>query len=260
MQRIYLRKHLASLLVLLLCPISNALCQKSGVVLQIPESFFNEVLAAAFRKQIPLEFSIANFRIADEFRNSDELNENAEVNRGNMMSRPREIFSYVSLLAANKHFFGYPDDSFEGECRQTVRMIEFLGDERTRVIIKPGTIRARMAFSGNTDVPFVGCLPFNGIADALITPQLDQASRTIVARIEVESVELNGTAGVGSTLIAKLVQSSIDKKLNPLQLAKLDSIGFDFPIAGSSIKLQPGNVIFSAEDQSLKIYIDYSVQ
>ena len=56
----------------------------------------------------------------------------------------------------------------------------------------------------------------------MIDLEFDQASQRLVARARVLNVNLSGTGGVGGTVVAKLVQSSIDKKINPIELIQLN--------------------------------------
>ena len=45
-----------------------------------------------------------------------------------------------------------------------------------------------------------------------------------------QKVILNGTGGVGGAMIANLLQSSIDRRLNPIEIMRLDKLSFAIPI------------------------------
>jgi hypothetical protein len=73
-------------------------------------------------------------------------------------------------------------------------------------------------------------MDFAGVADANIDLEFDRDAQRLVGRARVENVNLNGTGGVGGTMVARTLQNSIDKKLNPIELLKLESLSFGFPI------------------------------
>ena len=83
---------------------------------------------------------------------------------------------------------------------------------RTAVRFRDGKILAPLAFSGSYNPPFVGCVPFSGWAESVIDLEFDQNSQRLIARARVLNVNLNGTGGIGGSVVAKLVQGSIDKK------------------------------------------------
>lgn len=68
------------------------------------------------------------------------------------------------------------------------------------------------------------------MAEADVDLEFDAATQRLVGRVWVTNVNLNGTGGIGGTVIAKLIQGSIDKKLNPIEILSLDKISFGLPI------------------------------
>lgn len=98
---------------------------------------------------------------------------------------------------------------------------------------RDGKILAPLAFAGNYNPPFVGCVAFSGWAESSIDLEFDQNAQRLVARVRVLNVNLNGTGGIGGSVVAKLVQSSIDKRINPIELFQLSKLSFAVPLKGS---------------------------
>ena len=101
---------------------------------------------------------------------------------------------------------------------------------RTAVRFREGKIYVPIAFSGSYAPPFIGCVGFSGWAETNLDLEFDQTGQRLVGRVRVLNVNLNGTGGVGGSVIAKLIQGSIDKKLNPIEIMRLDKISFGVPI------------------------------
>jgi hypothetical protein len=69
---------------------------------------------------------------------------------------------------------------------------------------------------------------------------------------------LNGTAGVGGTLIAKMVQSSIDKKINPIEIIRMDKVSFLVPVQNSgNMRMKATNIRSEILNGALNIYVEY---
>jgi hypothetical protein len=132
---------------------------------------------------------------------------------------------------------------------------------RTAVRFREGKILAPLAFSGGYSPPFVGCVDFAGWAETNIDLEFDQANQRLVARAFVSNVSLNGTGGVGGTVIAKMIQSAIDKKVNPIELMKLDKISFTVPIQNSAtMKMKAVGVRHEVVNGAVNVHIIYEFQ
>lgn len=115
-------------------------------------------------------------------------------------------------------------------CNQAVTILREMNGVRTAVRFREGKVYVPLAFSGNYDPPFVGCVEFAGWAEANIDLEFDQAGQRLIGRARVLDVNLNGAGGLGGTVIARMVQASIDKRLNPIEIVRLDSLSFGVPI------------------------------
>lgn len=72
------------------------------------------------------------------------------------------------------------------------------------------------------------------------------------------NVSLNGTGGVGGNVIARMVQSSIDRKLNPIEIIKLDKISFMLPIQNSgNLRMRAVGVRHELVNGAINVHIAY---
>lgn len=116
------------------------------------------------------------------------------------------------------------------KCSESVKILREMNGVRTAVRFREGKIYVPLAFSGNYNPPLIGCLEFAGWAETNIDLEFDRAGQRLIGRVRVLNVNLNGTGGVGGSVIARLLQSSIDKKLNPIEVIQLDKLSFAIPI------------------------------
>ncbi len=206
--------------------ISAASAQKTEITISLNEQFFDALLDGMYQNSSPIEFSIASSGAADARQKSSE----------------------VSTFAPS----GKP------ACKQVIQLLRENNGVRSAVRFRDGKIFSPLAFSGNYNPPFVGCVQFSGYAETNIDLEFDLASQRLVARARVFNVSLNGTAGIGSSVIAKLVQSSIDKKINPIEIIRMDKLSFLLPIQnGANLRMKATGVRHEIENGTLKIHIAY---
>ena len=197
--------------------------QKAEVTISLNEAFFDAALEAVFQSGAPLEFSIA--------QNSGPENP----------SRP-------------------PSNSFApgAACSETIKIQREIGGVRTAVRFREGKILAPLAFSGNYNPPFIGCVAFSGWAESVIDLEFDQNAQRLFARARVLNVNLTGTGGLGSSVVAKLVQGSIDKKINPIELFQLSKLSFALPVKGAGdIQMRATGIRHELQNGVINVVVSY---
>lgn len=146
------------------------------------------------------------------------------------------------------------------ECRETIRIAREMNGVRTAVRFRDGKIMAPVAFNGSYRFPLVGCVDFAGWAETLVELEFDAANQRVMARAKVQSVSLNGTAGIGKNLLAPLVQTALDKKINPIELIRIDRLSFAFPIdQTSTIKVRAVGFRPVVQNGLLTIFLPYEI-
>ena len=143
-------------------------------------------------------------------------------------------------------------------CNESIKILRESNGVRTAVRFREGRIYLPLAFSGNYAPPFIGCVGFAGWAEANIDLEFDQNSQRLIGRARVLNVNLNGTGGVGGTMIAKMLQSSIDKKLNPIEILSLDKVSFGIPIQRTgNIRMRATGMRPEISNGLLNIHVTY---
>lgn len=211
--------------------ISVASAQKAEVTISLNEPFFDALLDSVFQNYDPPQFSIAQAGGYDSGSSSTDA-----------------LFGFRGPSAATE----------PGFCTETVKILRENNGVRTAVRFREGKVYVPLAFSGGYAPPFIGCVDFAGMAEADVDLEFDVATQRLVGRARVTNVNLNGTGGIGGTVIAKLIQGSIDKKLNPIEILSLDKISFGLPIPNTgTIKMKATGVRPEILNGSVQIRITY---
>ncbi|MEP6787368.1 MAG: hypothetical protein ABJB40_02975 [Acidobacteriota bacterium] len=143
-------------------------------------------------------------------------------------------------------------------CDESIKILREMNGVRTAVRFREGKIYMPLAFSGSYAPPFVGCLDFAGWAEASLDLEFDQNGQRLVGRARVLNVNLNGTGGFGSGAITKMIQNSIDKKLNPIEILTFDKISFGVPVQKSgNLRMKAVGVRPELGSGVVNIHIDY---
>jgi hypothetical protein len=200
---------------------SAAKAQKTEITVILNEQFFDSLLDAVYQNSSPIEFPIAS-------------------NGSDASLRGVSAFAPAPL------------------CRQAIQLLRENNGVRSAVRFRDGKIFAPLAFTGNYSPPFIGCVNFAGFAETNIGLEFDQNGQRLIAHANVLNVSLNGTGGLGGSVIAKLVQSSIDKKINPIEIIRMDKMSFMFPVQnGGNIRMKATGMRHEIENGLLKIHIAY---
>ena len=189
-------RKLAAAFIFLPVLFVSGFAQRSEITISFNEQFFDSLLDAVFQNAGPIEFPIAE-------------------NRGE---------------SAQPAGFSFAPSRKAPACTESVRLLREVGGVRTAVRFRDGKIYAPLAFSGSYSPPFIGCVEFSGWAETNVDLQFDQNGQRLIARAQVLNVSLNGTGGLGGTVIARMLQGSIDKKINPIEVVRLDKLSFLIPM------------------------------
>lgn len=211
---------------------SSAFAQRAEVTVSLNEQFFDTFLDALYQHGSPPEFPLSQNRI----------NQRDEVAKSREAGFVRASFGEISNVA----------------CTESIKMLRELNGVRTAVRFREGKIYVPLAFSGSYSPPFVGCVDFAGWAEANVDLEFDQEGQRLLARMQVLNVSLNGTGGVGGNVVAKMVQSAIDKKVNPLEILQLEKMSFVVPVQNSGkMKMRAVGIRNEVVNGALNVHIAY---
>lgn len=229
------KRYFAATVLSLLLFIAQAHAQRTEISIGLSEHFFDTVIDALFQNGEPPEFSIGS-----------------NLNRiDNIVPDSRR----TSLASGYSHSF-LPVSAVN--CRQSIRLNREINGVRTAVRFRDGKILAPMAFNGSYNPPLVGCVDFSGWAETTIDLRFDQENQRLVAEAKVQKVHLSGTNGIGGELIGKMVQSSIDRRINPIEIIKMDKVSFVLPVQNSgNLKMKAVGVKPEIVNGVLVVRIEY---
>jgi len=230
-------KKILSLVFAVLTFVSLTNAQKAEVMVSLNEQFFDSLLDAMFKNfnapEFPLAMNSPKFKVQSP--NSSVLS-----------------FSDDNTLIQN------PKSKIQN-CSETIRLQREIEGVRTAVRFRDGKIYTPLAFSGSYNPPLIGCVDFQGFAETNIDLEYDKQTQKLVGRVRVLNVQLSGTGGIGGSLIAKLVQSSIDKKINPIEILQADKLSFVVPIknANASLRMKATGIRYEVTNGALNVHIAY---
>lgn len=179
--------------------VTSAAAQRTEVALTVNEQFFDALLDATFKHFDPPQFSIA---MIDPSTNVDS--------------------GWLSKSG--------PSVGETEACSSAITVLREFNGTRTSVRFRDGKPHVQLAFSGARQAPLIGCIEFDGVADAVVDVNYDQQNKRLTGNVQITNVNVNGTGGYGGSVIARLVQGSIDRKFNPVEILSLDKVSFGLPI------------------------------
>jgi hypothetical protein len=149
-------------------------------------------------------------------------------------------------------------ESADPKCSETVTLLRELNGVKSAVRFREGKIIVPLAFRGNYRPPLLGCVDFAGTAEAVVQPEFDALGQRVIAKTTLTNISLNGTGGIGGALMAKMMQSSVDEKINPLELIRLEKLSFLFPIQNTgTLRLNAVGFRYAVQNGSVTFYIPY---
>lgn len=189
--------------------------QKTEITISFSEQFFDALLDAVFQHAAPPEFSLAG-------------------GSRNVPGDDRQAVVKLSPEVSNFSSFRYEPGLPHIACNESIKLLRENDGVRTSVRFRDGKIIAPIAFTGFYNPPLIGCVAFGGWAEAVIDLQFDPSRQRLIAYARAEKVSLSGSGGIGSGLIARMVQGSIDKKINPIEIIQTDKVTFLLPVQNSN--------------------------
>lgn len=147
-----------------------------------------------------------------------------------------------------------------GRCVSEVTLMRESQGTRTAVRFAGGRINVPVAFRGTYEAALVGCLKFEGWADADLQLTFNQERQVLTARINVRSVQLKNVPSLVGGGITQLVQDAIDRRVNPVELLRAEQLGARLQISqGNVLRLRAREVRHEVVQKELRLRIFYEV-
>lgn len=147
----------------------------------------------------------------------------------------------------------------ERACPDLVTLQREEGGVRTAIKLEQGRITAPMAFAGSYGSTLLGCIEFRGWANTSWTLEFDRTRQSLLAHVQVNEINLTNVPALAGGSLGKLVQSAIDKRINPLELLRLDQLSTRVPIApaGGALRMRAREVRAEIAPGSAHLHIFY---
>jgi hypothetical protein len=153
---------------------------------------------------------------------------------------------------------GIETAAYHGPCTESIKLLRENQSVRTAVRFRDGRIYMPIAFSGGYNPPLVGCVEFSGYAESNIDLEYDRQTKRLIGTVRVLNVSLNGTGGMGGSLLTKMVQSAIDKRMNPIEIIRADKLSLSIPIQNATVKMEATGIRTEVANGTLLVHVDYS--
>ena len=155
--------------------------------------------------------------------------------------------------------FRYVETQAAGCPGQVVIVGERAGT-RTGVRLQAGEITSPLAFNGSYAVPLLGtCVNFSGTADAQIATFFKPEEQTLYGQINVRTVNLDNVAAAYGPAITSLVQTALNRSVNPITIMRGSPLTISMPIsaAGGTLRGEARDVRSEVQDGTLRLHVTY---
>lgn len=163
------------------------------------------------------------------------------------------------LTVASTERFEYSHAAFQTPCNSQLTILPEGSGVQTAVRFENNRIAAPLAFSGNYNSPF-GCMQYAGWAQAYLDLRYDAATQSVFGQINVETVNLDGVNPILSGFVTPLVQTTLNNRVNPIQILDGKQIAINAPIAstGGVLRANVQDVRAEVKDNALNLHIIYA--
>jgi hypothetical protein len=146
-----------------------------------------------------------------------------------------------------------------GACDSRVVLESEMNGVKTAVRFENGRVVAPLAFSGSYSVALIGCINFQGWADTAITLSFDRERQVLSAHVTIMDIHLSNIPSLASGAVVGLVQSSIDRRINPVEILQAAQISPRVPIAvsGGALRLRATEIRPEVTPGALSLHIFY---
>ena len=144
------------------------------------------------------------------------------------------------------------------QCLSEVLVVREANGVKTAVRLAAGIISAPIAFTGAYKPP-LGCLRFQGWAETEMKLDFNQQQQTLNLRVTVKKIHLQNVPSLASAPLARLVQNSLDERINPLPLLKAEQLAAQLPLTalGGALQMRAREVRPEVVTGALRLHIAY---
>lgn len=148
--------------------------------------------------------------------------------------------------------------SAEG-CESKLTLLPDGSGSQTAVVFENGKIAAPLVFNGSYSSA-LGCFQFRGWAKGNLDLRYDAAAQAVYGQINIETVNLDGVNPLLAGLITPIVQSTLNSRVNPVQIVDGRQLVTQVPIAsaGGTLRAEVKDIRAEITGDSLNLYVTYN--
>lgn len=145
------------------------------------------------------------------------------------------------------------------QCASEIRLKREVNGVRTAVHFEQGRIVGPLAFAGAYSSTLMGCIQFSGWADSEVILEFDRTRRALIARFHLREIHLNDVPVVLNGPLLNMVQGTIDRRYNPVELFTLEQLSTRVNIqpAGGALQLRAKEIRPEITPSELTLHITY---
>jgi len=145
-------------------------------------------------------------------------------------------------------------------CASVITLLREAGETRTAVRFTDGRIVVPVAFRGSYEAALLGCVSFEGWADAEIVLRFDPERQALNARVVIRRLNLKDFPAMMNGVVTEVVQGAIDQRLNPIEILRAEQLAARLPVTpGNVLKLRAREIKHQVVQQELRLRIFYEV-
>lgn len=227
------------------------------VTVTLNEQFFNSLLETIFKSLKAPTFPLSLTR-GDQQRSAPSGSFSATRSTSTSSAFASTLVSTPSALTASafslSHATFVPD-----ACESAVTLEPEASGVRTAVRFESGRIVAPLAFKGTYSVALLGCLYFRGWADTVINLSFDRQRQVLSAHVTVVDIHLDNIPSLASGIVIRLVQNSLDSRINPIEILQAAQLSTRVPVAGSggALRMRATEIRPEVVQGALSLHIFY---
>lgn len=215
---------------------------------------------------IPLILMIAGLHLsvqAQEGTARGRRVSSASAAEATIMVNEQFLNSFLTGIFDNLHEPAMPltigGASSTNQCASEIKLKREVAGVRTAVHFENGRIVGPLAFAGAYNQSLMGCIEFSGWADSEVNLEFSKDRKALLARFRLLNIHLNGTPTVLNGPLLALVQNTIDRKYNPVELITLEQLSTRVNIqpAGGALRLQATEVRPEITPAAIALHITY---
>ena len=143
-------------------------------------------------------------------------------------------------------------------CDNRITILNEGSGVQTRMSLDNNKITAPLAFSGSYP-SMLGCLQFTGWTQASLELRFDPDRQAVLGQVTAETVDLDGVNPFVSAILTPVVQSTLNERVNPIQVLDGRQIAVNLPIVatGSTLQGKVADVRAEVKDNALNLFVTY---